>query len=139
VTIDELITEVLRLDALVPDDEDAFEHLVQCLTVCQKAAPLLAAECERLRAALLTRDERTRHQMDAVARALGCKERGTYAPDDLGPKVERLVAENTRLRGELSVFAEHDCAYGDGCPSNAVTRHGTCTGCRARKALRGDP
>ena len=30
-----------------------------------------------------------------------------------------------------------DCYYGDGCPSNVGTRHGTCTSCKARKALEG--
>ena len=35
----------------------------------------------------------------------------------------------------LSDLAEHDCSYGDGCPSNAGTRHGTCDACKARKAL----
>jgi hypothetical protein len=31
--------------------------------------------------------------------------------------------------------AERDCAYGDGCPENAGTRHGTCLSCRATIAL----
>lgn len=43
------------------------------------------------------------------------------------------------LINTLQDFAEYDCAYGDGCPENPefiVVRHGTCIGCKARKALR---
>jgi hypothetical protein len=49
--------------------------------------------------------------------------------------LDTLRAEVSGLRATLEDFSERDCAYGDGCPSNAGTRHGTCDGCRARKAL----
>lgn len=32
--------------------------------------------------------------------------------------------------------AEEPCHYGDGCPSFAGTRHGTCRSCRAKRALK---
>ena len=35
----------------------------------------------------------------------------------------------------LQDFAEYDCLYGDGCPENKKTHHGTCIGCKARKTL----
>lgn len=50
-------------------------------------------------------------------------------------EVKQLEAELERLRGVLGDIAEYDCAYGDNCPSNAGTRHGTCVGCKARHAL----
>lgn len=64
--IDDVIAEVRRLDGTVPDDDEAFEHLVQCLTVCRKAAPLLAAEVERLRA----ENARLREALAEAARGL---------------------------------------------------------------------
>lgn len=39
------------------------------------------------------------------------------------------------LAAALDDITETDYSYGDGCPSNAGTRHGTCTACIARKAL----
>ena len=47
-----------------------------------------------------------------------------------------LRAEVERLREALQEIAEGDCYYGDNCPSNAGTRHGTCTECKARQALK---
>lgn len=46
-------------------------------------------------------------------------------------EVERLK----RLSDTMQDIAEGDCAYGDNCPSNAGTRHGTCEACKARSAL----
>jgi hypothetical protein len=52
---------------------------------------------------------------------------------------ERLVAEATsiRLLSTVAKFAEeeaeHSCRYDDNCPSG--TRHGTCSSCKARRAL----
>jgi len=43
-------------------------------------------------------------------------------------------SEADRLRDVLKGFAEHDCAYGDGCPVFGG-RHGRCTSCIAREAL----
>lgn len=99
--IDDLIAEVRRLDAEATTGSDGAIPVGAYLarTECYRtAAPLLAAEVTRLRAALLTRDEATMRQLDAVAAALGIRDRQTYAPDDLGPMVERLRAENARLR-----------------------------------------
>jgi len=45
-------------------------------------------------------------------------------------------AEVERLREALQEIAEGECYYGDNCPSNAGTRHGTCTECKARQALK---
>ena len=45
-------------------------------------------------------------------------------------------AEIERLREALQEIAEGECYYGDNCPSNAGTRHGTCTECKARQALK---
>jgi hypothetical protein len=39
------------------------------------------------------------------------------------------------LVGFAEELAEADCAYGDGCPQFAGTRHGDCRPCRARRAL----
>jgi len=49
---------------------------------------------------------------------------------------DELIEENRRLREALEDFAERDCEYGDNCPTFG-TRHGTCTGCKARAALAG--
>ena len=45
-------------------------------------------------------------------------------------------AEVERLREALQEIAEGDCHYADNCPPNAGTRHGTCTKCKARQALK---
>lgn len=55
-----------------------------------------------------------------------------------------LLAELTSLRakfaraegvvGHMRDIAEHECAYRDGCPTFG-SRHGQCTGCKAREAL----
>lgn len=47
--------------------------------------------------------------------------------------------ERNEARAVLRDFAEYDCEYGDNCPSNAGTRHGTCVGCKARQALEKKP
>jgi hypothetical protein len=39
------------------------------------------------------------------------------------------------LREFVSDEADNDCHYGDNCPSNAGTRHGTCRSCKARQVL----
>jgi hypothetical protein len=39
------------------------------------------------------------------------------------------------LREFVSDEADEDCHYGDNCPSNAGTRHGTCRSCKARQVL----
>jgi len=43
--------------------------------------------------------------------------------------------ERNRLREFVNDEADNDCHYGDNCPSNAGTRHGTCRSCRARQTL----
>lgn len=43
-------------------------------------------------------------------------------------------AKATLMRDLLEDLND-DCAYGDGCPSNAGTRHGTCLPCRVRELL----
>jgi hypothetical protein len=40
-----------------------------------------------------------------------------------------------RLREFVADEADEDCHYGDNCPSNAGTRHGTCRSCKARQTL----
>jgi len=54
----------------------------------------------------------------------------------LAQEVKEARAEVERLREALQEIAEGDCYYGDNCPSNAGTRHGTCTECKARQALK---
>lgn len=49
--------------------------------------------------------------------------------------VDSLRAQRDRYRDALEGFAEGDCAYGDGC-SDTATRHGRCTPCKAREALK---
>lgn len=39
------------------------------------------------------------------------------------------------LREFVGDEADEDCHYGDNCPSNAGTRHGTCRSCKARQVL----
>jgi hypothetical protein len=39
------------------------------------------------------------------------------------------------LREFVGDKADEDCHYGDNCPSNAGTRHGTCRSCKARQVL----
>jgi hypothetical protein len=39
------------------------------------------------------------------------------------------------LREFVRDEADNDCHYGDNCPSNAGTRHGTCRSCKARQVL----
>ena len=45
---------------------------------------------------------------------------------------ERGLAD---LREFVGDEADEDCHYGDNCPSNAGTRHGTCRSCKARQVL----
>ena len=51
---------------------------------------------------------------------------------------EVALATEVRALRECERFAEnmaeHDCAYGDNCPTFG-SRHGRCTGCAARAAL----
>ena len=42
-----------------------------------------------------------------------------------------------RLEGFIGDLADYDCEYGDNCPTNTGSRHGTCIPCKARKALQG--
>jgi hypothetical protein len=53
-------------------------------------------------------------------------------------RVQLEQAERHRdvLREFVEDEAERDCFYGDNCPPNAGTRHGTCTACKARRALK---
>jgi hypothetical protein len=48
---------------------------------------------------------------------------------------EAAVKELAGLREFVDEEAEGDCHYGDNCPSNAGTRHGTCRSCKARQVL----
>lgn len=54
-------------------------------------------------------------------------------------ETEAALSETRARLEQLSEFvsdeAESDCHYGDNCPSNAGTRHGTCSPCKARRAL----
>ena len=47
-----------------------------------------------------------------------------------------LTGQVERLRDFAKDFADEPCAYGDGCPPFAGTRHGTCNNCKARAALK---
>lgn len=50
--------------------------------------------------------------------------------DDLRAKLARAEG----VVGHMRDIAEHECAYRDGCPTFG-SRHGQCTGCKAREAL----
>lgn len=49
--------------------------------------------------------------------------------------LHKAIQRADTLAASLKDIAEHDCEYGDNCPSNAGTRHGTCIPCQARKGL----
>jgi hypothetical protein len=48
--------------------------------------------------------------------------------------LERKVAAADRLAGVMGDVGEADCPYRDNCPVFG-SNHGTCDGCRARRAL----
>lgn len=104
----------------------------------------LAEECERLRAntpeiqaaglRLLLKAR------DAEIAALKASLHDALAQwQDATRDERRAIEERDSAREALVEFAEFDCAYGDGCPDNARTRHGRCVGCKARAALSGQP
>jgi hypothetical protein len=77
--------------------------------------------------------------------AVLCGDGGHYAAEH-GPRramqhgLERFYADKKaldRLRYFAAEEAEQDCSYGDNCPSNAGTRHGQCSRCKALEALDG--
>lgn len=56
---------------------------------------------------------------------------------EVGVQLVAARAELERMRAvvrEMRDLAEYDCEYGDNCPP-FDSRHGTCVGCKARKAL----
>ena len=50
-------------------------------------------------------------------------------------RAEQAERRIKHLQEVVEDEAERDCGYGDGCPSNSGTRHGTCSPCKARRAL----
>jgi hypothetical protein len=54
---------------------------------------------------------------------------------NLRARIERLEKKLDRLEQFAKDMAEDDCHYGDNCPPFG-TRHGTCSGCQAREALK---
>lgn len=60
-----------------------------------------------------------------------------HAFSDKGRKdgIRKLAGRVEKLEEFIERFSEEPCAYGDGCPHNAGTRHGDCTPCLARRAL----
>lgn len=59
-----------------------------------------------------------------------------YEPFERLEALEQVQKKLDSLVSDMRDFID-DCAYGDNCPNNAGTRHGTCTSCKARKALQG--
>ena len=79
------------------------------------------------------------YTMDEQTTCVVC-EYGTTGDDDdarLFAVLSACQADDSAriLRAFAERMAEHDCAYGDGCPPFSGTRHGDCLGCLARRAL----
>lgn len=100
------------------------------------------AEYEQKRIALLT------NHLYAAAVADVDLEQADDLAKQLADALDRLALEIDPFAGKIKTptdvdvfrealqdIAEHECAYGDGCPSNAGTRHGECVPCTAKKSL----
>ena len=82
--------------------------------------------------------EKKRDEWQATAeKAIDASSEGTWMARAFDAERELAALEKTSaaLREFVSDEAEGDCAYGDNCPSNAGTRHGTCRSCKARQTL----
>ena len=89
---------------------------------------LAAARVERNR---LRESEKKREEWQAIAEnTMDASSEGAWMARALD--AERELAG---LREFVGDQADEDCHYGDNCPSNAGTRHGTCRSCRARQTL----
>ena len=79
----------------------------------------------------LHESEEKREEWQATAeKAIDASSEGAWMARALD--AERELAG---LREFVSDEADNDCHYGDNCPSNAGTRHGTCRSCKARQVL----
>ena len=79
----------------------------------------------------LHESEKKREEWQATAeKAIDASSEGAWMARALD--AERGLAG---LREFVSDEADNDCHYGDNCPSNAGTRHGTCRSCKARQVL----
>ena len=82
--------------------------------------------------------EKKRDEWQATAeKAIDASSEGAWMARALDAERELAALEKTSaaLREFVIDEAEGDCAYGDNCPSNAGTRHGTCRSCKARQTL----
>jgi hypothetical protein len=74
-------------------------------------------------------------ELDSFAKNLATKlDRLALEIDPFAGKIKTPTDADV-FREALQDIAEHECAYRDGCPENAGTRHGECTPCTAKKAL----
>ena len=79
----------------------------------------------------LHESEKKREEWQAIAeKAIDASSEGAWTARALD--AERGLAG---LREFVGDEADEDCHYGDNCPSNAGTRHGTCRSCKARQVL----
>ena len=79
-----------------------------------------------------------RDEWQATAeKAIDASSEGTWMARALDAERELAALEKTSaaLREFVIDEADNDCHYGDNCPSNAGTRHGTCRSCKARQIL----
>jgi hypothetical protein len=61
------------------------------------------------------------------------------APINAARAEDEALRERVKvLEAALRECADERCEYGDDCPPNAGTRHGTCQSCKARAALAGE-
>jgi len=82
--------------------------------------------------------EKERDEWRAVAeRAIDASPEGAWMARafDAERELAVRVKECEGLREFVIEDADNDCHYGDNCPSNAGTRHGTCRSCKARQTL----
>jgi len=79
-----------------------------------------------------------RDEWQATAeKTIDASSEGTWMARALDAERELAALEKTSaaLREFVIDEADNDCHYGDNCPSNAGTRHGTCRSCKARQTL----
>ena len=80
---------------------------------------------------------------ECAALSLELERRGVDTEDLGGPWEEKARDLEHRLNARVGAglrefvqeIADEDCGYGDNCPDNAGTRHGTCMRCKAVRAL----
>lgn len=123
---EELEQEVVRLQARLTQQTDWYQQRFNALRawVNNEVRPLSAEAAHRYFAICANGSPVPHEQADWRDTLHG-----------LTLRAEQAERHRDVLREFVEDEAERDCAYGDNCPSNAGTRHGTCTACKARRAL----